>query len=218
MTLAAEEWLWISRSWRRFRVSSRNSRSGAGGTMLPRNRPCSRSWAIHSQSFTSVFRPGTLLTVLLVNAAHDMNGRMISAARRSADVRAHRDFEQHASVGSPAIGIRSFLRFAEPLEDDDDSCAWHGSAAQRVGVRRISRSCLDVSTSAIPSTAPASEDVMNCRCSRRVISSDTAGRRRPPRRPAWTANRRSSDSYLASGSGRSWNFSTLLVDPFPPSP
>src|SRR6266511_2208479 len=44
----------------RSRVTSRKSRTGAGGTKLGRTRPCSTSWAIHTESATSVLRPGTL--------------------------------------------------------------------------------------------------------------------------------------------------------------
>src|SRR5262249_60524159 len=36
-------------------------RIGGGGMKLARNSPCSKSCAIHSQSRTSVFRPGTAL-------------------------------------------------------------------------------------------------------------------------------------------------------------
>ena len=45
----------------RYRVSSRSSRRARSGTALPRSRPCRRRSAIHSQSRTSVFRPGTAL-------------------------------------------------------------------------------------------------------------------------------------------------------------
>jgi len=37
------------------------SRIGGGGMKLARMSPCARRFAIHSQSFTSVFRPGTAL-------------------------------------------------------------------------------------------------------------------------------------------------------------
>jgi hypothetical protein len=45
----------------RYRVRSRKSRIGGGGMKLARMRPCASRSAIHSQSFTSVFRPGTAL-------------------------------------------------------------------------------------------------------------------------------------------------------------
>src|SRR5271165_2266555 len=51
---------WLSISLRRYRSSSRKSRSGAGGTKLLAIRPCRTRSAIHSASFTSVLRPGTL--------------------------------------------------------------------------------------------------------------------------------------------------------------
>jgi hypothetical protein len=38
-----------------------SSRKGAGGTKLARSKPCSTSRAIHWQSLTAVFRPGTVL-------------------------------------------------------------------------------------------------------------------------------------------------------------
>jgi hypothetical protein len=43
----------------RYRVSIRNRRIGGGGTNEGDSSPCSRSWAIHSASRTSVLRPGT---------------------------------------------------------------------------------------------------------------------------------------------------------------
>ena len=43
----------------RYRVSIRSRRIGGGGTNDGASNPCSRSWAIHSASRTSVFRPGT---------------------------------------------------------------------------------------------------------------------------------------------------------------
>ena len=43
----------------RYRVMSRSSRIGGGGTKLLRSRPHSSSCASHSLSLTSVFRPGT---------------------------------------------------------------------------------------------------------------------------------------------------------------
>src|SRR3954447_1359366 len=56
---------WITRvrssmSTRRWRVRSRSSRIGAGGTKLGATSPCSSSWAIQAESATSVLRPGTL--------------------------------------------------------------------------------------------------------------------------------------------------------------
>jgi len=42
----------------RYRVKSRSSRIG-GGTNEGRTKPCSTSCAIHAESATSVFRPGT---------------------------------------------------------------------------------------------------------------------------------------------------------------
>src|SRR5208337_4739836 len=42
------------------RSNSRSSRSGRGGTKLLAIRPCRTRSAIHSASFTSVLRPGTL--------------------------------------------------------------------------------------------------------------------------------------------------------------
>jgi hypothetical protein len=56
---------WIARvrsstSVRRYRVKSRSARISAGGTKLGRTNPCSTSSAIHTESATSVFRPGTL--------------------------------------------------------------------------------------------------------------------------------------------------------------
>src|SRR5262245_52824582 len=43
----------------RYRVRSRSSRMGRGGTKLLRMSPCSSNWAIQIQSCTSVLRPGT---------------------------------------------------------------------------------------------------------------------------------------------------------------
>src|SRR6266851_1159489 len=57
--LAARVRSWIST--RRCRVRSRSSRIGAGGTKLPRSSPHSRHCAIHTESLTSVLRPGTCL-------------------------------------------------------------------------------------------------------------------------------------------------------------
>ena len=51
---------WLSTSSRRQRSSSRSSRSGRGGTKLLAIRLCRTRSAIHSESFTSVLRPGTL--------------------------------------------------------------------------------------------------------------------------------------------------------------
>src|SRR6202158_197172 len=45
----------------RYRVRSRSSRIGCGGTKLPRSNPCCSKSAIHSLSFWSVFRPGAAL-------------------------------------------------------------------------------------------------------------------------------------------------------------
>src|SRR3990172_251619 len=45
----------------RYRVRSRSSRISGGGTKLGCKRPCSSNCAIHAQSETSVFRPGTFL-------------------------------------------------------------------------------------------------------------------------------------------------------------
>jgi hypothetical protein len=62
-----------ARSWintLRYRVRSRSSRIGAGGTKLPRNRPCSSNCAIHTQSWTSGFRPGTCLTRAALTSRH----------------------------------------------------------------------------------------------------------------------------------------------------
>src|SRR5262249_34861988 len=46
----------------RYRVRSRSSRIGFGGTKLLRNSPCSSSWHNHCASEASVLRPGTFLT------------------------------------------------------------------------------------------------------------------------------------------------------------
>ena len=45
----------------RYRVNSRSSRIGGGGTNDGRTNPCSTNCAIHSESLTSVLRPGTAL-------------------------------------------------------------------------------------------------------------------------------------------------------------
>src|ERR1039458_7246965 len=50
----------------RCRVRSRKSRIGGGGIKLARMSPCARRFAIHSQSFTSVFRPGTALIMVRI--------------------------------------------------------------------------------------------------------------------------------------------------------
>jgi hypothetical protein len=52
----------LSTSLRRYRVKSRSSRMGLGGTKLARSRPWQTKSAIHSASFTSVLRPGTFFT------------------------------------------------------------------------------------------------------------------------------------------------------------
>jgi hypothetical protein len=44
----------------RRRVRSRSRRISGGGTKLGLTRPCCTSWQIHSESLTSVLRPGTL--------------------------------------------------------------------------------------------------------------------------------------------------------------
>jgi hypothetical protein len=44
----------------RWRISSRSTRTSGGGTKLARTSPCRTRSAIHSASFTSVLRPGTL--------------------------------------------------------------------------------------------------------------------------------------------------------------
>lgn len=44
------------------RVRSRSSRTGLGGTKLAEGSPWARSWANHTASIVSVFRPGTCLT------------------------------------------------------------------------------------------------------------------------------------------------------------
>ena len=44
----------------RSRVRSRSRRISGGGTKLGRTNPCCTSWQIHSESLTSVLRPGTL--------------------------------------------------------------------------------------------------------------------------------------------------------------
>jgi hypothetical protein len=61
------------RSWTsalRYRVRSRSSRIGLGGTKLGRTRPCSTSWQIHTESATSVFRPGTFLRCWAFSSQH----------------------------------------------------------------------------------------------------------------------------------------------------
>jgi hypothetical protein len=44
------------------RETTRSSRRSFGGMKLPRSRPKRASWASHSESLTSVLRPGTFLT------------------------------------------------------------------------------------------------------------------------------------------------------------
>ena len=58
----------------RRRVRSRRSRIGAVGMKLPRSSPCSRSCASHSQSFTSVFRPGRCLTWRALTSSSSKHG------------------------------------------------------------------------------------------------------------------------------------------------
>ncbi len=70
LTLAVSSTFWTrlasraraSINCRRSRVSSRSSRTGGGGTKLPRSSPCSSNCESHWQSLTSVLRPGTALT------------------------------------------------------------------------------------------------------------------------------------------------------------
>ncbi len=54
----------------RSRVRSRSRRISGGGTKLGRTRPCSTSWQIHSESFTSVLRPGTLRRCCALSSQH----------------------------------------------------------------------------------------------------------------------------------------------------
>ena len=56
----------------RYRVKSRSSRISLGGTKLGRTSPCSTSWQIHSASFTSVLRPGTLRRCWAFKSQHSM--------------------------------------------------------------------------------------------------------------------------------------------------
>jgi hypothetical protein len=54
----------------RYRVRSRRARIGFGGTKLGRMRPCSVSSQIHTESATSVFRPGTLCRCSAFSSQH----------------------------------------------------------------------------------------------------------------------------------------------------
>jgi hypothetical protein len=54
----------------RNRVTSRGSRTAGGGMKLGRTRPCSMSWAIHTESATSVLRPGTLCMCCALSSQH----------------------------------------------------------------------------------------------------------------------------------------------------
>src|SRR4051812_28482752 len=62
----------------RYRVRSRNCRIAAGGTKLPRSRPCSSSSANHSASSTSLLRPGTIFTCWALTSFSSANARSSS--------------------------------------------------------------------------------------------------------------------------------------------
>jgi hypothetical protein len=65
---AARASLWVLR----YRVSSRSSRIGSGGTKLGRIIPCAATSASHSASVRSVLRPGTFLTARALHS-HAVN-------------------------------------------------------------------------------------------------------------------------------------------------
>src|SRR4051812_30432803 len=54
----------------RSRVRSRSRRISGGGTKLGRTSPCWTSWQIHSESLTSVLRPGTLRKWCALSSQH----------------------------------------------------------------------------------------------------------------------------------------------------
>ena len=79
-SLMPASWSILSRRWAsrvrssiwalRYRVRLRSSRIGRGGTKLGRTSPCSVIWQIHSASFTSVLRPGTLRRCRALSSQH----------------------------------------------------------------------------------------------------------------------------------------------------
>src|SRR5438034_6697435 len=75
----------------RYRVRSRSSRVGCGGTKLPRSKPCCSKSAIHSLSFWSVFRPGTaLMCCAFTNNTLNCSARMRSEEHTS-ELQSHSD-------------------------------------------------------------------------------------------------------------------------------
>jgi len=107
----------------RYRVSSRSSRIGGGGTKLGRIIPCAATSASHSASVRSVFRPGTFLTARALHS-HTVNvdssayttGFQYTPVASIATSFTHLSASHASSSRSPAVVVvnRSFSKTTPP--------------------------------------------------------------------------------------------------------